>query len=150
MLSSDSAASGALRPTFCWSAAIVTVAVCGSRNGLVDLDGLEPDQMDALAPSLSGPDFIEPSGADLLVEAGPSDFSHRWSRPYLYSRLPCRWTKYDHHIQGRRWYTADANYLQPRIHLDNMLKFSSAATAALKDFVHILTTRFLAGPGSKT
>lgn len=50
------------------------VAVCGSRAGLSDDGGLGEDQLEALEEGLSGPAFIEASGADLLIEAGPSDF----------------------------------------------------------------------------
>ena len=50
------------------------VAVCGSRSGLADAGGLEAGRLDALEPGLSGPGFIEASGADILIEAGPSDF----------------------------------------------------------------------------
>lgn len=50
------------------------VAVCGSRAGLADPDGLEPQRLDALVPGLSGPAFIEASSPDVLIEAGPSDF----------------------------------------------------------------------------
>lgn len=50
------------------------VAVCGSRSGLADPGGLEAARLDMLEPGLSGPAFIEASGADILIEAGPSDF----------------------------------------------------------------------------
>ncbi|MGE8499758.1 MAG: homoserine dehydrogenase [Pseudomonas sp.] len=50
------------------------VAVCGSRTGLADAAGLEADRLDALEAGLSGPDFIQASGAEVLIEAGPSDF----------------------------------------------------------------------------
>lgn len=50
------------------------VAVCGSRSGLADPGGLEAARLDMLEPGLSGPAFIEESGADILIEAGPSDF----------------------------------------------------------------------------
>lgn len=50
------------------------VAICGSRSGLADAEGLEEAQFDRLEDGLSGPDFIEDSGADILIEAGPSDF----------------------------------------------------------------------------
>lgn len=50
------------------------VAVCGSRAGLADPSGLETARFDRLEPGLSGPAFIEASGADILIEAGPSDF----------------------------------------------------------------------------
>ena len=50
------------------------VAVCGSRTGLADANGLEAERLGNLEPGLTGPDFIEASGADVLFEAGPSDF----------------------------------------------------------------------------
>jgi homoserine dehydrogenase len=50
------------------------VAVCGSRAGAADPAGLEADGLDHLEDGRSGPDFIAASGADLLIEAGPSDF----------------------------------------------------------------------------
>ena len=50
------------------------IAVCGSQAGLRDDRGLEDDQLGTLEDGRSGPDFIEESGADILVEAGPSDF----------------------------------------------------------------------------
>lgn len=50
------------------------VAVCGSRAGLADANGLQANQLDALQAGLSGPDFVMASGAEVLIEAGPSDF----------------------------------------------------------------------------
>ncbi len=50
------------------------VAVCGSRSGVKSADGLEEVHLSTLADGLSGPTFIEESGADILIEAGPSDF----------------------------------------------------------------------------
>ncbi len=50
------------------------VAVCGSRAGLRDPEGLQADQLTTLQEGLSGPDFIAASGADILIEAGPTDF----------------------------------------------------------------------------
>lgn len=50
------------------------VAVCSSRSGLADAAGLEADRLDRLELGLSGPDFLDASGADILIEAGPSDF----------------------------------------------------------------------------
>jgi homoserine dehydrogenase len=50
------------------------VAVCGSRAGLADANGLQAHQLDALQAGLSGADFVMASGADVLIEAGPSDF----------------------------------------------------------------------------
>ncbi|MEF2549911.1 homoserine dehydrogenase [Aurantimonas sp. A2-1-M11] len=50
------------------------VAVCGSRSGLSDPNGLEANRLDTLQAGLSGPDFVAASGADIVIEAGPSDF----------------------------------------------------------------------------
>lgn len=50
------------------------VAVCGSQSGLADGNGLEAGSLLTLEAGLSGPAFIEASGADVLIEAGPSDF----------------------------------------------------------------------------
>lgn len=50
------------------------VAVCGSKSGLADGEGLEPGRLDALEPGLTGPDFVAASGAAVLIEAGPSDY----------------------------------------------------------------------------
>jgi homoserine dehydrogenase len=50
------------------------VAVCGSRAGLADANGLQANQLDTLQAGLSGADFVMASGTDLLIEAGPSDF----------------------------------------------------------------------------
>lgn len=57
-----------------YGANIRLVAVCGSRSGLAEPDGLEPERLDTLEAGLSGPDFIMASDADILIEAGPSDF----------------------------------------------------------------------------
>ncbi|MCO6388541.1 homoserine dehydrogenase [Aliihoeflea sp. 40Bstr573] len=57
-----------------YGAEVRLVAVCGSRSGLADVGGLEPESLDAFEPGLSGPAFIEASGADIVIEAGPSDF----------------------------------------------------------------------------
>ncbi|MDY8108709.1 homoserine dehydrogenase [Fulvimarina sp. 2208YS6-2-32] len=50
------------------------VAVCGSNSGLYDANGLEADRLNTLEPALTGLDFVAASGADILIEAGPSDF----------------------------------------------------------------------------
>ncbi|MBY5393310.1 homoserine dehydrogenase (plasmid) [Rhizobium johnstonii] len=50
------------------------VAACGSQSGLSDEEGLEADRLQRLENGLTGPDFIAASGADILIEAGPSDF----------------------------------------------------------------------------
>jgi homoserine dehydrogenase len=57
-----------------YQADVLLVAVCGSRSGLADAEGLEEEQLDALQDGFSGPDFIADSGADIVIEAGPSDF----------------------------------------------------------------------------
>jgi homoserine dehydrogenase len=51
--------------------------VCGSSAGLIDADGLSQQRLDArdgYTPALSGQSFIEQVPADVLIEAGPSDF----------------------------------------------------------------------------
>lgn len=57
-----------------YGADIRLVAVCGSRAGVRDDHGLEEQKLGALEGGLSGPSFIEASRADVLIEAGPSDF----------------------------------------------------------------------------
>lgn len=50
------------------------VAVCGSRSGLADPGGLEAERLETFELGQTGPAFIEASNADILIEAGPSDF----------------------------------------------------------------------------
>ncbi|SEA99809.1 homoserine dehydrogenase [Rubrimonas cliftonensis] len=50
------------------------VAACGSSAGVADPAGLEAERFDALKDGLTGPDFVAASGADILIEAGPTDF----------------------------------------------------------------------------
>lgn len=57
-----------------YGAEVRLVAVCGSQAGALDDAGLEGDQFDRLEPGKAGPDFIASCGADILVEAGPSDY----------------------------------------------------------------------------
>ncbi len=57
-----------------YDADVRLVAVCGSRSGLADEAGLEADRFEATQAGKSGPDFIAASDADVLIEAGPSDF----------------------------------------------------------------------------
>ncbi|KZD09708.1 homoserine dehydrogenase [Oceanibaculum pacificum] len=57
-----------------YGADVRLVAVCGSRAGVADAGGLESDRLTALEAGLSGAGFVEASGADILIEAGPSDF----------------------------------------------------------------------------
>lgn len=57
-----------------YQADVRLVAVCGSRSGRAAAKGLEEEQLDALEDGLSGPEFIADSGADILIEAGPSNF----------------------------------------------------------------------------
>ncbi|TQN60524.1 homoserine dehydrogenase [Agrobacterium tumefaciens] len=57
-----------------YGADIRLVAVCGSRSGAKSADGLGEEQLSMLEDGLSGLAFIEESGANILIEAGPSDF----------------------------------------------------------------------------
>jgi len=57
------------------------IAVCGSKSGLFDPGGLEEAGLDSLEAGRSGPDFIASTGADVVIEAGPSD--HRTGGPGL-------------------------------------------------------------------
>jgi homoserine dehydrogenase len=57
------------------------VAVCGSRDGLFDPNGLDEARFDSLEAGRSGPDFIASTAADVVIEAGPSD--HRTGGPGL-------------------------------------------------------------------
>jgi len=50
------------------------VAACGSRSGISDRAGLRWERLNSFETGASGPDFIRASGADVLIEAGPSDF----------------------------------------------------------------------------
>lgn len=50
------------------------VAVCGSRAGLAGPQGLEAHQLTSLQEGLTGPEFIAQSQADILIEAGPTNF----------------------------------------------------------------------------
>ena len=50
------------------------VAVCGSRAGLAGPQGLEAHQLTSLQQGLTGPEFIAQSQADILIEAGPTNF----------------------------------------------------------------------------
>jgi homoserine dehydrogenase len=60
-----------------YDADVRLVAVCGSRAGIVDTDGLNASRLaaaDALTPGLTGVDFLTGAGADVLIEAGPTDY----------------------------------------------------------------------------
>ncbi len=51
--------------------------VCNSRGGLLDTAGLSPKkiaQQSAYTPGLAGRNFVQQVDADILVEAGPSDY----------------------------------------------------------------------------
>lgn len=53
------------------------VGVCGSRAGLIDLGGMSAAQWDDRAdftPGLTGTSFLQQTAADVLFEAGPTDF----------------------------------------------------------------------------
>ncbi|WP_371320052.1 homoserine dehydrogenase [Pseudomonas gingeri] len=59
-----------------YGADVRVVAVCGSRAGLMDHNGLAFDTERALSlqPGLTGEGFIEQAQADVLIEAGPTDY----------------------------------------------------------------------------
>lgn len=51
--------------------------VCGANAGLIDPDGLSPERLKdrpAFTPRLSGDRFMSAVTADVLIEAGPSDY----------------------------------------------------------------------------
>lgn len=52
------------------------VAVCGSKAGLIDADGLDQAKLQsgALKPGLTGAEFLANAPIDTLIEAGPTDF----------------------------------------------------------------------------
>jgi len=51
------------------------VAVCGSRTGLADANGLQADQLDALQPGLTGPDFVTASAHRCSSKPAPAIFA---------------------------------------------------------------------------
>lgn len=59
-----------------YDADVRIVAVCGSRAGLVDHDGLPLDDVTALElqPGLTGDGFLQLARADVVIEAGPTDY----------------------------------------------------------------------------
>lgn len=59
-----------------YAADVRIVAVCGSRTGLIDHDGLPwgTDSALPLQPGITGPGFVEGSHANVLIEAGPTNF----------------------------------------------------------------------------
>lgn len=64
------------------------VAVCGSRSGRFDDAGLDETKLDRMEAGKSGPGFIASTNADVLIEAGPSDFRTGGpALPYLQSTL---------------------------------------------------------------
>lgn len=106
------------------------VAVCGSRSGAFDAAGLDTVRFDALEAGLSGPDFIASSGADVLIEAGPSDF--RTGGPgldYIRSALSAGC---DTIVISKGALVLDGKGLRDRAHVSGaMLKISGATAAAL-------------------
>ncbi|KAK0361245.1 hypothetical protein LTR94_024118 [Friedmanniomyces endolithicus] len=64
------------RERYCelYQADVRLVAVCGSKTGALDVEGLELPALDQLQAGLTGPELIASSQADVLIEAGPSDF----------------------------------------------------------------------------
>jgi hypothetical protein len=61
-----------------YGADVRLVAICGSRAGLCDARGIEADWFDALEDGLTGPGFIAASGADIVIEAGPTNIRTGW------------------------------------------------------------------------
>jgi len=57
-----------------YDADVRLVAVCGSQAGLFKTGGLEEEDLGTLEEGFTGPEFIEKSGADIVIESGPSDF----------------------------------------------------------------------------
>ncbi|MBV6749537.1 homoserine dehydrogenase [Pseudomonas chlororaphis] len=59
-----------------YAADVRVVAVCGSRAGLIDHNGLtlNPEEALSLQAGLTGDDFVEQAQADVLIEAGPTDY----------------------------------------------------------------------------
>lgn len=49
------------------------VAVCGSRAGRTNPEGLSADDLDQLISGQCGPDFLLSAQPDILIEAGPTD-----------------------------------------------------------------------------
>ncbi|KAA0972135.1 homoserine dehydrogenase [Aureimonas fodinaquatilis] len=113
-----------------YQAEVRLVAVCGSRSGVADADGLEADRFDTLEVGLSGPDFIEASGADVLIEAGPSDF--RTGGPGLAYMRAALSAGRDTIAISKGALVHSGRELQEIAHASGaMLKLSGAAAAAL-------------------
>ncbi len=70
-----------------YAADVRIVGVCGSQAGLIDPAGLPWTQGAELSlqPGVTGPGFVERAQADVLIEAGPTDFKTGGSG-YLYIR----------------------------------------------------------------
>lgn len=71
-----------------YDADVRLIAVCGSRSGLYAPDGLqEPWAIDRrdLQAGMTGADFIERTHADVLIDAGPTDYQ-TGGAPYSYLR----------------------------------------------------------------
>ena len=57
---------------------VLVTGVCGSRSGLVDPGGIPSERLrsrTAREPGLTGSEFMDRVAADVLVEAGPSDYT---------------------------------------------------------------------------
>ena len=59
-----------------YGADVRLTAVCGSREGISDVEGLQPGGLGAVAlrTGLTGRDFLNDCAVDVLIEAGPTDF----------------------------------------------------------------------------
>lgn len=56
-----------------YNADVRLVAVCGSKAGLLNPEGLDTSEP-PLQAGLTGPDFLNAAPVDILIEAGPTDF----------------------------------------------------------------------------
>lgn len=113
-----------------YDADVRLVAVCGSRSGLINAEGLEAMQLDTLVDGLSGPVFIEQSGVDILIEAGPSDF--RTGGPGLAYLQAALSSGRDAIVTSKGALVHSGRELQERARISGaMLKLSGAAAAAL-------------------
>lgn len=113
-----------------YGAEVRLVAVCGSRSGLADPNGLETRRLDVLSVGLSGPAFIEASGANILIEAGPSDF--RTGAPGLAYLRPALSAGRDAIVISKGALVHSGTDLRATARNSGaMLKLSGAAAAAL-------------------
>lgn len=70
---------------------LIVTGVCGSSRGLIDPDGISPEKIqakNAYEAGLTGAHFIEQVPADILIEAGPSNYvTGQPGREYIHLAL---------------------------------------------------------------